>query len=158
MAMNVGGSKGGPRADINVTPLVDVVLVLLIIFMVVTPKLQQGGKVDLPKAAVSREEKFEKTLIVAVDKDGAVTFDGAPVAPAELEALTKRRKAEDDAAWAQATAQARAEGRPVAPQDGPLVKGDKALRFGEVRKLMSTLRKAGHEKMMLAAEKAEDAK
>ena len=50
MGMNVGGNKGGPMGDINVTPLVDVVLVLLIIFMVVTQMLQSGVEVKLPNA------------------------------------------------------------------------------------------------------------
>ena len=50
MGMSVGGPSGGPKAEINVTPLVDVVLVLLIIFMVITPMLQRGKSVELPKA------------------------------------------------------------------------------------------------------------
>jgi len=49
MSMDIG-SKSGVRSDINITPLVDVVLVLLIIFMVITPMLQRGKSVDLPKA------------------------------------------------------------------------------------------------------------
>ena len=50
MAMDLGGAKGGVKSDINVTPLVDVMLVLLIIMMLVAPMLQQGVKVKLPKA------------------------------------------------------------------------------------------------------------
>ncbi|HNC96460.1 MAG TPA: biopolymer transporter ExbD, partial [Myxococcota bacterium] len=50
MGMSVGGKKGGAMADINVTPLVDVVMVLLIIFMVVTPMLSSGVDVKLPQA------------------------------------------------------------------------------------------------------------
>ena len=51
MSMDVGGAKGGVKSDINVTPLVDVMLVLLIIMMLVAPMLQQGVSVQLPKAA-----------------------------------------------------------------------------------------------------------
>ena len=51
MAMDLGGAKGGVKSDINVTPLVDVMLVLLIIMMIVTPMLQQGVSVRLPVAA-----------------------------------------------------------------------------------------------------------
>ena len=57
MGMSAGSNKGGPKNDINVTPLVDVVLVLLIIFMVVTPMLQRGKDVTLPKAKQQSEEK-----------------------------------------------------------------------------------------------------
>jgi len=59
------GSKGGVRSDINITPLVDVVLVLLIIFMVVTPMLQRGKSVDLPKAkhAVTGQGEVEPAFI-----------------------------------------------------------------------------------------------
>jgi biopolymer transport protein TolR len=66
------GSKG-PKADINITPLVDVVLVLLIIFMVVTPMLQRGAEVKLPRAknATSSEDSSEATII-SVKEDGSV--------------------------------------------------------------------------------------
>jgi biopolymer transport protein TolR len=53
MSMDVGGSKGGVKADINVTPLVDVMLVLLIIMMVVAPMINQGASITLPRAANS---------------------------------------------------------------------------------------------------------
>ena len=70
MGMSVGGSQGGPKSDINVTPLVDVVLVLLIIFMVITPMLQRGKSVTLPKA-----NKVEEVASVATDKDGQFVFE-----------------------------------------------------------------------------------
>ena len=50
MAMAVGGKRGGPMADINVTPMADIMIVLLIIFMVITPMLQKGVDVKLPQA------------------------------------------------------------------------------------------------------------
>ena len=56
MAMDVGGSKGGLKADINVTPLVDVMLVLLIIMMLIAPMLQKGVPVTLPQAEQRRAE------------------------------------------------------------------------------------------------------
>jgi biopolymer transport protein ExbD/biopolymer transport protein TolR len=73
MGMDVGSNRGAIRSDINITPLVDVVLVLLIIFMVITPMLQRGKAVELPKAVTaaagppSPEPKF-----VSVDKDGKI--------------------------------------------------------------------------------------
>ena len=56
MAMDVGGAKGGLKADINVTPLVDVMLVLLIIMMLIAPMLQQGVAVTLPEAGNTDRE------------------------------------------------------------------------------------------------------
>ena len=56
MAMDLGGAKGGVKSDINVTPLVDVMLVLLIIMMIVAPLLQQGVDVKLPTAANTRRQ------------------------------------------------------------------------------------------------------
>ncbi len=58
MSMDVGGAKGGVKADINVTPLVDVMLVLLIIMMLVAPLLEQGVSVKLPKEPFSFPRKW----------------------------------------------------------------------------------------------------
>jgi len=60
MAMDVGGAKGGPKSDINVTPLVDVMLVLLIIIMLIAPMLQKGVPVNLPLAALNSRVKRER--------------------------------------------------------------------------------------------------
>jgi biopolymer transport protein TolR len=76
MAMNVGGKKGGLMGDINVTPLVDVVLVLLIIFMVVTPMLSSGVDVKLPKAKNTEStQDVGQNLVVSIRNDGAVFVD-----------------------------------------------------------------------------------
>jgi len=72
------GAKGGVRSDINITPLVDVVLVLLIIFMVVTPMLQRGKSVELPKArhaAVHANKDAPDPLFVSVTKEGKVFIE-----------------------------------------------------------------------------------
>src|SRR5574340_131422 len=67
MSMAVGGKKGGPMADINVTPMADIMIVLLIIFMVITPMLQKGVDVKLPQAGNTKERKDDaKTIIVAI--------------------------------------------------------------------------------------------
>src|SRR5438105_10003377 len=88
MAMDVGG-KGGVRSDINVTPLVDVVLVLLIIFMVITPMLQRGKSVDLPKAkhAVANKTQGPEPLFISGPKDAAA-YVGSQKTPATPEQLT----------------------------------------------------------------------
>src|SRR5712692_10775428 len=77
MSMAVGGGKKGAAiADINVTPMADIMIVLLIIFMVITPMLQKGVDVKLPLAGNTKERKDEpKTITVAVKKD-ATTFLG----------------------------------------------------------------------------------
>ena len=71
--MAMGGATGkGPQADINVTPLVDIVLVLLIIFMVITPMLQEGPDLQLPEVRNSEsKEEEEEDLLVSVTKEGA---------------------------------------------------------------------------------------
>ena len=72
MAMNVSGSSGGVKGDINITPLVDVVLVLLIIFMVVTPLLQMGYEVQVPPKveAAAPPPTMDDQIIVRMDLSG----------------------------------------------------------------------------------------
>lgn len=85
MAMDVGGAKGGVKSDINVTPLVDVMLVLLIIVMLVVPMLQQGVAVDLPEAAntVDKPETQDQT-VVAISADGRIFINTIQVRPDDL--------------------------------------------------------------------------
>lgn len=85
MAMQVGGAKGGLQADINVTPLCDVMLVLLIIMMLVAPMLQKGVDVRLPEAGntVDKPDTQEQTVI-AVTADKRLFVDGVPVADTEF--------------------------------------------------------------------------
>ena len=85
MAMDVGGSKGGVKSDINVTPLCDVMLVLLIIMMIVAPLLQQGVAVKLPVAGntVDKPETQEQT-VVAIAKDKTTYLNAKPVQGGEL--------------------------------------------------------------------------
>ena len=85
MAMDVGGSKGGPKSDINVTPLVDVMLVLLIIMMLIAPMLQKGVNVQLPIAGntVAKPDNQTQT-VVAVDASNQMWINGLPVGPGEF--------------------------------------------------------------------------
>jgi len=89
MAMNLG-SSGGIKADINVTPLVDVMLVLLIIMMIVAPLLQQGVPVTLPLAANSSEKpETQDQTVVTIDRNKDVYLNAKPVPLGQLEARVK---------------------------------------------------------------------
>ena len=89
MAMNIGGS-GGIKAEINVTPLVDVMLVLLIIMMIVAPLLQQGVPVTLPLAANSSEKpETQDQTVVTIDRNKDVYLNAVPVASGQLQGRIK---------------------------------------------------------------------
>jgi biopolymer transport protein ExbD/biopolymer transport protein TolR len=127
-------AAGEVRAEINVTPLVDVVLVLLIIFMVVTPMLQRGMDVRLPKSRHHQTENDTgEQLMVSVRADGSVWLDRERADPARLESLLK-------------AALARNPGRPI------YLKGDARLRYGKVRDVMLACHRAGSQQVALATE------
>lgn len=82
-----GGGKGKSRAtlsEINVTPLVDVMLVLLIMFMVTTPLMQQGVEVDLPKTSASGVELNEDPFVLVIGSDQKMTIAKAKISMSEL--------------------------------------------------------------------------
>ena len=137
MGAQVGGKTGGPIASINVTPLVDVVLVLLIIFMVVTPMLSAGVDVKLPKVRTSVEEKdMGNHLVVSIRSDGVVFIDRDRVAMDHLvDEITKRRG-----------------------QKEILLKGDVGVTYRQAREVMDTIHEKvpGTDTMMLAAEKKKE--
>ena len=94
MAMKPGKVGEGlyqPLADINVTPLVDVMLVLLIIFMVTAPLLATGIKVNLPSAKTAQPLETKQPVVVVVAKDGAVSVGKDPVSQDELAATVRAR-------------------------------------------------------------------
>jgi biopolymer transport protein TolR len=85
MAMDVGGGKGGPKSDINVTPLVDVMLVLLIIMMLVAPMLQQGVPVKLPLATNSASKpENEQQTVLSIDARDQFYVNAIPVPKSEM--------------------------------------------------------------------------
>jgi len=83
--MDIGGAKGGIKSDINVTPLMDVMLVLLIIMMIVAPLLQKGADVRLPLAANTADKpETQDQTVVAIDKSDRFFVNGLPVRKEEL--------------------------------------------------------------------------
>ena len=92
MSMDVGGAKGGIKSDINVTPLVDVMLVLLIIMMIVAPLLQKGAPVRLPTAANSADKpETQEQTVVAVTANGEFYVNGVPIPDTRAAAARRRR-------------------------------------------------------------------
>src|ERR1019366_2598926 len=84
----------GAVADINVTPMVDVMLVLLIIFMVVTPMLQHGVSVNMAKATNTRDMQDadkEDAVLLAVSHDGKIYLGSDPIAPEQITTTVKDR-------------------------------------------------------------------
>jgi biopolymer transport protein ExbD len=138
MAFDVGGGGGRRvRPSMNVTPLVDVVLVLLIIFMVITPMLQKGVDVRLPTAGNTKERKDEpKTIIVAVKQDSTTYLNGIKIDnQADLVKVIKERL-EEMADTAKVV----------------YLKGDENLPYSEIMKVMDFCREAGVEEIALIAE------
>ena len=114
-------SNRGPMSEINVTPLVDVVLVLLIIFMVTAPFLQGGLEVDLPKVATSGLDVREG-LIISVRRGGTIAVGERVVPAGQFEDALER---------------ARAQERPV------YLKADQSVPYGDIVSLIARLRRAG---------------
>ncbi|MBN2223117.1 MAG: protein TolR [Deltaproteobacteria bacterium] len=111
-------------SEINVTPLVDVMLVLLIIFMVTAPMLHEGLDVELPQVRAESIVKESSTVTVTVTKDGRVFIDQEEVT---LDDLTDRM----------------AQMRLLWPDKKVLLKGDKSVSYGTVVEVMAALRNAG---------------
>ncbi|MFO8058777.1 MAG: protein TolR [bacterium] len=82
-----GGNNNLPMSEINVTPLVDVMLVLLIIFMVAAPYLEQGVKVELPHAQVEAMPAETEEVVISVTRDRKIFLDADPDKPVALSAL-----------------------------------------------------------------------
>lgn len=131
MGMSSGGGNSRAVSDINVTPLVDVMLVLLIIFMVTAPLITQGVDVDLPKTKAQPLEGTEKKLVLTLTKDKKVfigTNKDNPIPYAQLEEKLK----------ANAKLQADKE---------IYLHADRKLEYGFVVDVMAIVKRAGAEKM-----------
>ena len=90
MAMDLGGAKGGVKSDINVTPLVDVMLVLLIIFLITIPVVIHNIPLDLPKERNLPTQTKPENIVIAIDRDGNVFWNNQFVDDRELFERLKR--------------------------------------------------------------------
>ena len=124
MAARGLGHEHRPLSEINVTPLVDVMLVLLIIFMVTAPMMQQGVDVNLPQTTTQPIRMQDDSLVLTVKKDGTVLIANAVVPPAELreklKSILEGRESEDI-----------------------FLRADKEAPYGAVVKVMAAAREGG---------------
>ena len=138
MAMSVGqkktgrGRRGGRgrMSEINVTPLVDVMLVLLIIFMVTAPMITSGVNVDLPQTAAAPSRSDEKPLEITVDKHGQIYIGDSEVADRDLPGKLRAIREQN-------------------PDKLVFVRGDRAVNYGKFAEVMGEINAAGFTKLTL---------
>lgn len=131
--LDTGGGKKSPRPVINVTPLVDVVLVLLIIFMVVIPNMQDHKTIELfPTTNATEDTDEEKqAVVVTLAEDGTYHLGKQEVARADL--LEELRRVKDEE-----------------PDRKLLIRADKRLRYGTIRSFFYEAKELGHTNVKLA--------
>ena len=142
-SVGAGGKAGGRRrrgvprygamADINMTPFIDVMLVLLIIFMVAAPLLATGVPIDLPETKAAALNIDQKPISVAIDEKGEVFFMDQPV---RMEELVAKLQAASKAGF----------------DERIYVRGAKAVNYGRVAEVMSTITTAGFKKVALVTQ------
>lgn len=132
MGMSTGGGKG-PVSEINVTPMVDVMLVLLVIFMVSTPMMTTGIDVDLPKTHAPRMEVEQEKLLLTITKEQKVYLGETEVPYDNLEqALTTNTRLQTEREL--------------------YLQADETVPYGFVAKIMALVRKGGIEKLGLVTD------
>jgi len=139
MAMSLPPSgEGGedsykPLAEINVTPMVDVMLVLLIIFMVTAPLLTVGVPLNLPKSTAAQLTQPKEPIVLSIDKEGSTFISNEPVAAADLKDRLAKLAAEDT-------------GRII------YVRGDRTISYAQLMDALGLVNSAGFTKVSLIAE------
>ena len=135
MSMDIGSTKGGVKSDINVTPLCDVMLVLLIIMMIVAPLLQQGVNVKLPVASNTTDKpETQGQTVIAIARDKTMYVNAKPVQEAEM--ATRINEILENA-----------------KEKIVLIKADEEVEYGAVMAAMDQLRQAGIEDIGLITER-----
>jgi len=130
------GEDLAPLAEINVTPFVDVMLVLLVIFMVTAPLMMAGVPLRLPKTAAARVAEPRQPIVLSIDQGGQV-FIGEKRIPAAVLPERLRRMAEKT------------------PDQTVYIRADRALSYGAVMRTMGAVAAAGFSRISLLAEQAE---
>ena len=143
MAMSSSGPSGGDddeegigsaMSDINVTPFVDVMLVLLIIFMVAAPMMMVGVPVQLPRTSAARVAQTAPPVVVSVNREGLVFLRAEPVSEADLTDRIRALREEE-------------------ANDAPVyVRGDRSVPYGDVMRVMGKVTAAGVSRVSLIAE------
>jgi biopolymer transport protein TolR len=139
----INGNGGGPRqrfkpmSEINVTPMVDVMLVLLVIFMVAAPLLTVGVPVDLPQTKAPAITEQKEPLVITINAENKLFLQNTEVGDDELvprlQAITKNN-----------------------PEADIYVRGDRAINYGRVMEVMGLVSAAGFTKVSLITEQARD--
>jgi len=128
-----GRGRYRPMAEINVTPMVDVMLVLLVIFMITAPLLTVGVPVDLPKTQAAQINEAIEPLVVTINAEGKIFLQETET---DMDALIPRL---------QAITQSK-------PDTRIFVRGDKSVPYGRIMEVMGTISSAGFSKVALIAE------
>ena len=132
-----GGARYKPMSEINVTPMVDVMLVLLVIFMVAAPLLTVGVPVELPQTKAPAITEQKEPLVITVNSEGKLFLQNGTVSDDELvprlQAITKNN-----------------------PEADIYVRGDRAINYGRVMEVMGMVSAAGFSKVSLITEQARE--
>ena len=137
MGFNTGKSRGGLMSEINVTPMVDVMLVLLIIFMVTAPMMTQGLEVDLPETTAKSLRQEEEPVIISLDKDGKIMLGKIEVSQAMFRQQLEKQHGKNTE-------------QPI------FLKADKNVAYGIVASLMADIKDAGFDKLGMITLAKED--
>jgi len=132
------GGRNAPMAEINVTPLVDVMLVLLIIFMVTAPLLVTGVPIRLPESRAKSLDQDQKPTVLSINQEGALFIDDEGVPE---EQLGERLAALRDE---------------IKPTDQLFLRADASLSYGRVMRIMGELNRAGLDRVALVTTGAND--
>jgi biopolymer transport protein ExbD len=130
MAMSAGGNKGGVMAEINVTPLVDVMLVLVIIFMITAPLMSHKVQIELPKATSEANKEPPNTITISLKDTGDLFWNDVAAEPSVIDRQLK--------------IEARRE-----PQPSVQIRADRTTEYREVAQLMAVAKLAGMKKVGL---------